>query len=226
MKRIGLIGGLSWESTKTYYAMLNEVTSQVSDPWEQPRLLIDSLDFREIVDLQNAGDWEGTGQLLADSARRLEAGGATVLGIAANTMHMNFDDVSGAVSIPVLDIREAIVARLEAMNANSLSLLGTKYLAESDFYSDYLERRGVVVVKPAMDEAQELHDMIYGELTRGVVSDRARSRFLEIAQNCRERGGQVVGLCCTEFGMFVEGQDVPWAYIDSTDVHVRALLEF
>ncbi len=226
MKRIGLIGGMSWESTRTYYSLFNEVTAQTSDPWVQPRLLIDSLDFREIVDLQNAGDWRGTGEILADSARRLEAGGATELGIGANTMHMNYDDVSGAVSIPVLDVREAIVARLEAMNANSLSLLGTRYLMESDFYSEYLERRGVVVVKPLEDEAQELHDMIYGELTQGVVSDRARGRFLEIAQGCRERGGQVVGLCCTEFGMFVQGQDVPWAYIDSTDVHVRALLEF
>jgi aspartate racemase len=226
MKRIGLIGGLSWESTSTYYAMFNRLTSQTSDPWVQPRLLIDSLNFREIVDLQSAGDWQGSGLVLADSARRLEAGGATVLGIGANTMHMNYEAVAAAVSIPVLDIRDAIVTRVTAMDAASLSLLGTKYLMESDFYSAHLESRGIKVVNPLAHEVQELHEMIYGELTQGVVSDRARSRFLEIAQGCRERGGQVVGLCCTEFGMFVNEVDAPWPYIDSTDAHVRALLDF
>jgi aspartate racemase len=224
VKRIGLIGGLSWESTLTYYSMFNRLTARVSDPWVQPKLLIDSLNFKEIVDFQNAGDWQGSGRVLADSARRLEAGGASVLGIGANTMHVNYEDVVRAVSVPVVDIRDAIVTRLHEMKATSLSLLGTKYLMESDFYSAHLESRGITVVRPMAHEVQEVQDIIFDELTQGIVSDRSRHRFLEIADGCRERGGTVVGLCCTEFGMFVNETSAPWEFIDSTDAHVRALL--
>lgn len=225
MKRIGLIGGLSWESTSAYYSLFNRLTADVSEPWVQPRLLIDSIDFREIVAFQNEGDWVGSGQILADSARRLEAGGASVLGIGANTMHMNFQVVADAVSIPVLDIRDAVVAQLRQMKATSMSLLGTKYLMQSDFYSSHLERSGINVVKPLEGEIDELQSMIYGELTQGVVTTRTRNRFFEIAAGCRSRGGDIVGLCCTEFGMLVNQRDAPWRYIDSTYAHVRALLD-
>ena len=225
MKRIGLIGGLSWESTSSYYAMFNQLTAGRSGPWVQPKLLIDSLDFSEIVGLQEDGDWESTGKILADSARRLEAGGATVLGIGANTMHMNFQAVSDAVSLPVVDIRDAIVGQLSSMGATSLTLLGTKYVMQEDFYSRHLERRGVTVVTPLDDEIEELQSMIYGELTRGVVTESSRERFLAIAQDCRSRGGDVVGLCCTEFGMLVDEKNAPWRYIDSTYAHVKALLD-
>jgi aspartate racemase len=226
MKRIGLIGGLSWESTSSYYAMFNQLTAEKSGPWVQPKLIIDSLDFSEIVGLQKDGDWDSTGKILADSARRLEAGGATVLGIGANTMHVNFRAVSDAVSLPVVDIRDAMVSQLSAMGATSLSLLGTKYVMQEDFYSQHLERRGVTVVTPLDDEIEELQTMIYGELTQGVVTESSRERFLAIAHGCRSRGGDVVGLCCTEFGMLVDKDNAPWRYIDSTYAHVKALLDY
>jgi aspartate racemase len=175
VKRIGLIGGMSWESTRSYYSLFNQLTSERMGPWHQPRLLVDSIDFSEIVALQNVGDWKGAGAVLADSARRLQAGGATVLGIGANTMHKSFDDVARAVTIPVLDIRDAIVEQLARMNVGTFSLLGTKYLMEGDFYSAHLERRGVKVVKPDDDEIQELQHMIYAELTQGVVSESSRA---------------------------------------------------
>ena len=206
--------------------MFNRLTAEALGPWVQPRLIIDSLDFSEIVGLQEDGDWESTGEILADSARRLEAGGATVLGIGANTMHMNAQAVSDAVSIPVVDVRDAMVSQLLAMGASSLSLLGTKYVMAEDFYSQHLERRGVTVVKPLGDEIDELQSMIYDELTQGVVSERSRDRFLAIAQGCRSRGGDVVGLCCTEFGMLVNQDNAPWPFIDSTYAHVKALLDF
>jgi aspartate racemase len=226
MKRIGLIGGLSWESTATYYAMFNQLTAETSGPWVQPHLIIDSLDFSEIVGLQKDGDWASTGALLADSARRLESGGATVLGIGANTMHVNYQSVSDAVSLPVVDIRDAMVAQLTAMGATSLSLLGTKYVMQETFYSRHLEQRGVTVVKPLDDEIEELQSIVYGELTRGVVTEASRGRFLAIAQGCRSRGGDVVGLCCTEFGMLVNANNAPWPFIDSTYAHVKALLNY
>lgn len=225
MKRIGLIGGLSWESTRSYYSLLNEMTAERSGPWHQPRVLIDSLDFSEIVALQNGGDWSGAGAVLCDSARRLEHAGATVLAISANTMHVNYEEVAGSVNVAVLDIRDAVAGELREMGADSLSLLGTRYLMENDFYASHLERAGIRVVRPVGVQIEELQAMIYGELTRGVVSPASRARFLEIAEGCRERGGEVVGLCCTEFGMFFAEHDPPWRFIDSTTAHVKALLD-
>jgi len=226
MKRIGLIGGMSWESTNTYYSLFNQLTAERSEPWVQPPLLIDSVNFGEIVAFQQVGDWSGSGRVLADCARRLEAGGATVLGIGANTMHMNFQDVVDAVSIPVVDIRDAMVKGLQDLGANSLSLLGTRYVMEGDFYSSHLEARGVTVVKPSANEIDELQAIIFDELTQGVVTEKSRRLFFEIAENCRTRGGDIVGLCCTEFGMLVNERNAPWPYIDSTVAHVRALLDY
>jgi aspartate racemase len=224
MKRIGLIGGISWESTRSYYTQLNELTAQRLGAWHQPRVLIDSLDFSEIVALQNDGDWQGSAEILRDSARRLERAGATVLAISANTMHVNYEEVAGSVDIPVLDIRDAIVWELRAMGADSLSLLGTKYLMENDFYSSHLERAQIRVVKPTRSQGEELQAMIFEELTQGIVTETSRATFLEIAEDCRSRGGEVVGLCCTEFGMFFGDEEAPWRFVDSTEAHVKALL--
>ncbi|HEV3188600.1 MAG TPA: amino acid racemase [Acidimicrobiales bacterium] len=225
MKRIGLIGGISWESTSSYYSLLNELTAQRLGAWKQPAMLIDSLDFSEIVAYQQKGDWATLGTILGDSAKRLELGGATVLGIGANTMHKNFDDVAAAVSIPVVDIRDALAREVKGLGATSMSLLGTKYLMEDDFFSSHLERAGVTVVKPVGDQVDVLQAMIFDELTQGLVSDDSRRAFVEIADDCRSRGGSVVGLCCTEFGLLLDEGNAPWPIVDSTVAHVRALMD-
>jgi len=224
MKRIGLIGGISWESTASYYALLNQMTSREYGAWKQPALLIDSMDFSEIVAYQQMGDWATLGGMLADSATRLASAGATVLAIAANTMHKNFDDVANAVSIPVVDIRDALVTEITALGASSMSLLATKYVLDDDFYSSYLEKLGVKVVKPNDDQADVLQSMIFDELTQGIVTDASRAAFVKIAEDCRNRGGDVVGLCCTEFGLLVPEGSAPWPVVDSTVAHVKALL--
>jgi aspartate racemase len=193
--------------------------------WKQPALLIDSLDFSEIVTYQQKGDWTTLGEILAESARRLESGGATVLAICANTMHKNFDDVASAVSIPVVDIRDALAREVKALGASSMSLLGTKYVIEGDFFSSHLERAGVKVVKPIAEQVDVLQSMIFDELTQGVVSDASRRVFQDIANDCRARGGDVVGLCCTEFGLLINEDDAPWPIVDSTVAHVKALLD-
>ena len=226
MRRIGLIGGLSWESTGAFSRLLNILTRERLGAWQQPPVLIDSLNFHEIVQCQLAGDWAATGTLLTESARRLERGGAEVLGISANTMHVNYEDVRRAVSIPVVDIRDAVAAEVRAHGMQSLSLLGTKYLMESNFYSSVIENAGIRVVKPDPRQTVELQSMIFDELTQGVVSHSSRERFLEIASDCRSRGGEVVGLCCTEFGLFVDESNAPWPFVDSTVAHVKALLDF
>lgn len=224
-RRIGLLGGLSWESTSRYYTILNEVSIAEHGPWSQPAVIIDSLDFSQIVRFRRAGDWVALGRVLADSARRLEAGGATVLGIGANTMHRNFDDVVNAVSIPVVDVRDAMVKAVKSLGASAMTLLGTRYLIENSFYSSYLERAGVYVVKPDSSHVDELQAMIDDELVHGIASDRSRERFEAIINDCRSRGGDVIGVCSSEFALFVDEENPPWPFVDSIRVHVSALLE-
>jgi aspartate racemase len=224
MMRIGLIGGLSWESTASYYSLLNQLTAEKHGSWKQPPLMIDSVDFSEIVALQRAGDWTGATRVMVDSATRLEAGGSTVLAICANTMHVSYDEVARAVSIPVIDIRDALVEEVKDLGASSLVLLATKYVMEGTFYTAHIERLGVNVVTPLPGEIDELQSLIFDELTQGIVRDASRARFMEIANSCLARGGDVVGLCCTEFGLYVNDDNAPWPFVDSTVAHVKALL--
>ena len=222
--RIGIIGGMSWESTSAYYRLLNELHDRADDPWSQPRVLIDSVEFGQIVDFQRSGDWDAAGAVLADSARRLVDAGATVLGIGANTMHKCIDAVRDAVDVPLVDVRDAMAAAITARGGDSLTLLGTAYVVQQRFYSDHLEALGITVVKPSDDQAAVLQRIVYDELTRGIVLDQSRAEFIEIAESCRARGGDIVGLCCTEFGMLVSEDNAPFPFLDSTVVHVRALL--
>lgn len=223
-RRIGLLGGLSWESTTRYYTILNELSITENGPWSQPAVIIDSLDFSQIVRFRRARDWVALGRVLADSAQRLEAGGATVLGIGANAMHRNYDDVAGAVSIPVVDVRDALAQEVKARGATSMTLLATKYLSENSFYSSHLERAGVHVVKPDSNQVDEIQAMIDEELAHGVVREESRARFNEIVLDCQSRGGQVVGLCSFELTQFVDENASLWPVVDSIEVHVRALL--
>lgn len=220
--RIGIIGGLSWESTAAYYRYFNEFFEGPNE-WSQPKLLIDSVDFGEIVPLQREGNWEATGELLAASAQRLERGGATVLGIGANTMHRNFDRVQRAVAVPVVDVRDAVAKESLGRGHHTIALLGTKYLIEGEFYSDRLRDLGVRSIKPTDEQTERLQFIIFSELTRGVVTKGSRAYLRDVASSCLDRGATVVGLCCTEFGMLLS-EDETFPVIDSTRAHVRALL--
>ena len=220
--RIGIIGALSWESTASYYRYFNQLFSGANE-WSQPQLLIDSIDFGAIVPLQREGNWEATGEILADSARRLERAGATVLGIGANTMHVNFAQVQSAVAVPVVDVRDAIAKESLGRGHSTLALLGTKYLIDGEFYSDRLQELGVTSIKPTEEQTERLQFIIFSELTRGIVTKLSRAYLREVATSCLERGAGVVGLCCTEFGMLMS-EDESFPVIDSTKAHVRALL--
>lgn len=221
--RIGLIGGLSWEATACYYRYFNQQFVGPT-PWSQPSVVIDSLDMGEIVTLQRLGDWTATGVLLADSARRLVASGATVLAIGANTMHKNFDVVAAAVDVPVLDVRTVVAREALALGAQSIGLLGTRYVVQEDFYVDGLEAAGVSVVRPDEEQAAVLQRIIFDELTQGVVTVESRATLLAIADSLVARGAAAVGLCCTEFGLLLSETDASYPLIDSTKAHVRALL--
>ena len=220
--RIGIIGGLSWQSTAAYYRYFNELFQGVNE-WSQPQLLIDSIDFGAIVPLQREGNWAATGEFLAASAQRLERAGATVLGIGANTMHVNFTRVQDAVAVPVVDVRDAVAKESLGSGHDTIGLLGTKYLIEGEFYSDRLRELGITTIKPTEEQTERLQFIIFSELTRGVVTKGSRAYLREVASSCLERGAGIVGLCCTEFGMLMS-EDEPFPVIDSTKAHVRALL--
>jgi len=220
--RIGIIGGLSWESTASYYRYFNELFFGANE-WSQPQLLIDSVDFGAIVPLQREGNWEATGAILAASAQRLERAGATVLGIGANTMHVNFAQVQDAVAVPVVDVRDAVAKESLDKGHHTMALLGTKYLVEGDFYSDRLYELGVTSIKPSEEQTERLQFIIFSELTRGIMTKGSRAYLREVASSCLERGASIVGLCCTEFGMLMSEEE-SFPVIDSTKAHVRALL--
>jgi aspartate racemase len=221
--RIGLIGGLSWESTAYYYRYFNQLYVGPS-PWSQPPVLIDSLDMAEIVECQTTDNWARSGEILSDAARRLVAGGASVLGIGANTMHKNYDDVAHAVSCRVVDVRESVADEVKARGGARVGLLGTRYVIEQDFYAQGVKARGVDVVRPDTPSTEELQRIIFEELTQGIVADSSRDTLLEIGADLIARGADVVGLCCTEFGLLVGEDDAPYGLVDSTKAHVRALL--
>jgi aspartate racemase len=220
--RIGIVGGLSWESTAAYYRYFNELFVG-SNEWSQPQVLIDSIDFGAVVPLQREGNWEATGEILAASALRLERAGATVLGIGANTMHVNFNAVQSAVAIPVIDVRDAVAKESLDHGHQTIALLGTKYLIEGTFYSDRLRELGVTSIKPSEEQTERLQFIIFSELTRGVVTKGSRAYLREVASSCLERGASIIGLCCTEFGMLMSEEE-SFPVIDSTKAHVRALL--
>ena len=220
--RIGIIGGLSWESTASYYRYFNELYVGANE-WSQPQLLIDSVDFGAIVPLQREGNWDATGEILAASAQRLERSGATVLGIGANTMHRNFARVQRAVTIPLVDVRDAVAKESLGRGHHTIALLGTKYLIEGEFYSDRLRDLGVTAIKPTEEQTERLQFIIFSELTRGIVTKGSRAYLREVASSCLDRGASIVGLCCTEFGMLMS-EDEAFPVIDSTKAHVRALL--
>jgi len=221
--RIGLIGGMSWEATACYYRYFNQFYAGPS-PWSQPAVIIDSLDMAQLVTLQQADDWTRTGEMLADAARRLVAGGASVLGIGANTMHRNVDDVREAVSCRVVDIRECVAREVLALEGRRVGLLGTKYVIEQDFYARGVGEHGVEVVRPDETATAELQRIIYEELTVGVVRQASRDTLLEIGASVIARGADAVGLCCTEFGLLVDEDEAPYPMVDSTKAHVRSLL--
>jgi aspartate racemase len=221
--RIGLIGGLSWESTAFYYRYFNQFYVGPS-AWSQPPVLIDSLDMAEIVECQTSDNWARSGEILSDAARRLVAGGASVLGIGANTMHKNYDDVARAVSCQIVDVRESVADEVKARGRARVGLLGTRYVIEQDFYVHGVNAHGVDVVLPDQPSTEELQRIIFEELTQGIVADSSRDTLLEIGADLIARGADVVGLCCTEFGLLVGEDDAPFGLVDSTKAHVRALL--
>lgn len=226
MRTIGLIGGMSWESTAVYYRLLNELVRERLGGLHSARCLLYSFDFADIEPHQAAGDWAAAARLMVEAARRLERGGAECLVICTNTMHRMADEVAAAVAIPLVHIADATARAARRAGIGRVGLLATRYTMEQDFYKGRLAREhGLEVVVPDVEDRALVHEIIYRELCQGVFEARSRARVLEAIERLRERGIEGVVLGCTEIGLLVEQAHVALPLFDTTRIHAEAAVE-
>jgi aspartate racemase len=226
MKTIGLIGGMSWESSAEYYRMINEAVRRRLGGFHSARCLMFSVDFAEIEELQRSGRWEDAGNRLADAARRLERGGAELLVLCTNTMHRVADEVAAATEIPFLHIADPTADEIKARGITSVGLLATRYTMEQDFYRGRLsERHGLEVLVPDEPGRSLVHDVIYEELVLGRIEERSRAAYREIMTRLVERGAEAIILGCTEIELLVREDDATVPLFDTTRIHAERAVE-
>jgi len=221
MKTIGLIGGMSWESTITYYRIINTVVKEQLGGWHSAQVLLYSVDFQEIEECQTKGDWKRSADILIRAAQSLEKGGADFIVICTNTMHKVADSIQQNISIPLLHIAEATARELKVAGISKVALLGTKYTMEQDFYKDKLAACGFTVLIPSAKDRVAVNDTIYNELCLGVVSPESRLAFLKIIDELAGCGAQGIILGCTEIGLLVEQKDTAVPLFDTALIHAR-----
>ncbi|MGM0825751.1 MAG: aspartate/glutamate racemase family protein [Pseudomonadota bacterium] len=219
MKTIGLLGGMSWESTQTYYRLLNQQVGQALGGFHSAKIVLYSVDFADIEALQRQGDWPAMATILATAAQRLEAAGADGLLIATNTMHKVADEVAAAISLPLLHIAEATADALVRDGVTCVGLLGTRFTMEQVFYRERLEARGIEVVVPDSEQRETVHRVIFEELCKGIIDPDSKQAYLGIVDALAERGAQGVILGCTEIGMLLKASDTAVALYDTTEIH-------
>lgn len=221
MKTIGLIGGMSAESTVTYYKVINSVVNQKLGGFHSAKCLLYSVDFDEIERCQMSGEWEKSGEILADAARRLQKGGADFLVLCTNTMHKVAHAIQSAVRIPFLHIAEATARRVKDAGIGKVCLLGTAFTMEEGFYKDVLARNGIDVIVPDADDRKTVNDVIYGELCHGVIKDESRAKFVGIINKAAALGARGAILGCTEIGLLVGDGDITLPVFDTALIHAE-----
>lgn len=222
MKTLGLIGGMSWESTVPYYRVINQTVKERLGGLHSARLLLYSVDFAQIEKLQHAGDWDAAGVVLADAARSLKAGGADLLVICTNTMHKVADAVEAASGLPLLHIADPTGDAIRRAGLSRVGLLGTRFTMEQDFYRQRLvQRHGLEVLVPDADDRDIVHRVIYDELCLGTIRSTSRAQYRDIIERLVARGAQGVILGCTEIGLLVGDEDAPVPLFDTTALHAR-----
>lgn len=227
MKTIGLIGGMSWESTVTYYQLLNRMARERLGGLHSAELILWSFDFAEIEALQAAGDWQAATARMVAAAESVERGGADCLVICTNTMHLMAGAVQDAVSIPLIHIADATAAAIKAAGAQAPLLLATRYTMEQDFYKGRLkEAHGLEVRVPDAAGRDVVHDIIYRELCQGIVRPESKTRYLEVVRDAEAAGADGVIFGCTEIGLLVAPEDFSIPAFDTTELHARAALDF
>jgi len=227
VRTIGLLGGMSWESTVPYYRITNQTVAERLGGLHSARLILYSVDFHDIEQLQHAGKWDETGRILAQCARSVETAGADGLVLCTNTMHKVADTIQGAIEVPLLHIADAVAGEIKCHGVSSVGLLGTRFTMEQGFYRKRLqEHHGLSVIIPGDRDRKKIHQIIYDELCLGTVRESSRSEFVRIVAALGDAGAEGVILGCTEIGMLVRPVDVVLPLYDSTEIHARAAVDW
>jgi aspartate racemase len=221
-KTIGLLGGMSWESTATYYRELNEGIKAKLGGLHSAKICLVSVDFAEIQRLQHIEDWDGTAAILSEAAAAIEKGGADFLLICTNTMHKVAPQIEANISIPILHIADATAQRLREANIKKVGLLGTRFTMEQDFYKGRLvEKYGIDVIVPEELEREDIHAVIYNELCLGTIDENSRQRYLKIIEQLAANGAEAVILGCTEIALLVQQNHTATPLYDTTAIHAE-----
>jgi aspartate racemase len=225
MRIIGLLGGMSWESTAIYYRLANELVRERLGGLHSARILMSSVDFAEVEELQATGQWDRAGELLAAEAARLEVAGADLLVLCTNTMHKVADAIEYAVGIPLLHLGDVTTAAVRTAGLDTVGLLGTAFTMSQGFYRGRLESHGLTVLVPDEDDQALVHRVIYEELCQGVVREESRASYIEVVERLVSRGAQGIILGCTEIEMLIGPEDLHVPSFPTTSIHVAAAVD-
>lgn len=226
MKLLGVLGGMSWTSTAEYYRLLNHGVATRLGGLHSARLLVHSVEFAPVAQMQHDGDWDGTSAVLLDAARGLERAGAQGLILATNTMHKVAGELQAGTHIPLLHIADATAARLRADGRHTVALLATAFTMEQDFYIGRLRDQGLDVITPAAAERADVHRIIYDELCQDVVHDSSRDRYRQVMAHLVQRGAEGIILGCTEIGLLVKAGDASVPLYDTTAIHAQQAVDW
>jgi len=227
MKTIGLIGGMSWESSAVYYNLINRKVKDKLGGFHSCKSIMVTVDFAEIERLQHQGRWEELDTMMADSAKQLELAGADIVVLCTNTMHLCTQAILDNISIPFLHIAEATGIKIASMRLKKVALLGTKFTMEKDFYKKYIyDNFGIEVIIPTEEERDQVHGIIYGELVQGKILDKSREIYKKIIGNLETQGAEGVILGCTEIPLLISDDDVNIHVFDTTKIHAHQAVDW
>ena len=221
LKTIGLIGGMSWESTVTYYKIINETVKEKLGGLHSAKCILYSVDFQEIEECQANGNWEKSGEILGEAAYNLEKAGADFIVICTNTMHKVVNQVKEKISVPILHIAEMTAEKILEKGLKNIALLGTKYTMEQDFYKSKLIEKGINVIIPDKNDIEIINEVIYDELCLGTINSDSKKKFLEIVDKLRSKGAEGIILGCTEIGLIIKNEDTDVPLFDTAIIHAE-----
>ena len=221
MKTIGLIGGMSWESTVTYYKIINETVKEKLGGLHSAKCILYSVDFHEIEECQANGNWKKSGEILGEAANNLEKAGADFIVICTNTMHKVINQIKEKISIPILHIAEMTAEKILEKGLKNIALLGTKYTMEQDFYKSKLIEKEINVIIPDKNDIEIINKVIYDELCLGTINSNSKKKFLEIVDKLRSKGAEGIILGCTEIGLLIKNEDTDVPLFDTAVIHAE-----
>lgn len=225
MKKIGLIGGMSWESTLLYYELINKKVKELRGGFHSANCVIESVDFDEIAKLQAKDDWQALDKLMVSRAELLEASGAELLMICANTMHLCVEAIQQNTDVPIVHIAKVTADKIKSAKLDTVALLGTKFTMEKDFFKEILRDRGIEVMIPKENDRNLVHEIIYQELVKGEIHEVSKKGYLRIIEDLRGRGAQGVILGCTEIPLLIGPKDIDIPLFNTTKIHAEKAVE-